>query len=320
MKNSSAYKIIILLTTSACMVQWPGHASAQNSANVPAGGSAKISSNKSFRDCADCPHMVTIPGGSFSMGSAATEVGRRKDGDPAHPVKISTFAMGKTEITRGQFAQFVKATGYTTGNKCWIIDNGKYEDRSGNWGRIGFKQDNNHPVVCISWNDANAYTKWLARKTGKPYRLPSEAEWEYAARGKTLTARYWGESPNAACTYANVADKTIKETIKVANAWKGHNCKDGFAYTAPVGSFKANAYGLNDMLGNVWEWTQDSYHKNYEGAPADGSAWQDEEEKRVLRGGSWYDAPRFVRSAGRDKAMPDSRYDNIGFRVVRMLP
>jgi formylglycine-generating enzyme required for sulfatase activity len=264
--------------------------------------------------------MVTIPGGSFSMGSAATEVGRRKDGDPAHPVKISTFAMGKTEITRGQFAQFVKATGYTTGNKCWIIDNGKYEDRSGNWGRIGFKQDNNHPVVCISWNDANAYTKWLARKTGKPYRLPSEAEWEYAARGKTLTARYWGESPNAACTYANVADKTIKETIKVANAWKGHNCKDGFAYTAPVGSFKANAYGLNDMLGNVWEWTQDNYHKNYVGAPADGSAWQDEEEKRVLRGGSWYDAPRFVRSAGRDKAMPDSRYDNIGFRVARMLP
>ena len=320
MRHSRIVKLIILNTATFCLMGWISHAVAQDTAPKPSAVTKKISAKKTFRDCADCPRMLVIPGDSFSMGSAATETGHRDDSEPVHPVKIASFALGKTEVTRGQFTQFVKATGYNAGDKCWIIDNGKYEERSGNWGSIGFMQTDNHPVVCTSWNDANAYTTWLARKTGQPYRLPTEAEWEYAARGKTSTARYWGESPNAACTYANVADKSMKEVIKVANAWKGHNCKDGFAYTAPVGSFKANAYGLNDMLGNVWEWTQDNYHKNYAGAPADGSAWQDNKKNRVLRGGSWYDAPRFVRSAGRDKAVPTIRYDNIGFRVARMLP
>ncbi|HUX91348.1 MAG TPA: formylglycine-generating enzyme family protein [Gallionellaceae bacterium] len=264
--------------------------------------------------------MVIIPSGNFEMGSPASEIKRKKDGVPVHQVNIGTFALGKTEITRGQFAEFVKETGYSTGNKCWAIDDGKYEERSGNWRKFGYSQNAKHPVACINWEDASAYTEWISRKTGKKYRLPTEAEWEYAARGETRTARYWGESPDDVCKYANVADKTAQKLIKLAADWKVHNCTDGFAYTAPVGSFKANAFGLNDMLGNVWEWVEDSYHDNYKGAPDDGSAWEGDGKKRVLRGGSWYDAPPYVSSAVRDKAVPTRRYDNFGFRIARMLP
>lgn len=237
-----------------------------------------------------------------------------------HRVNIATFALGKTEITRSQFAAFVKKTNYSTGNKCWLIADGKYEERKGNWRELGYPQNDKHPVTCINWNDAQAYTQWMSRKTGKQYRLPSEAEWEYAARGMTRTARYWGENPDKACRYANVADKTAQKKILATASWSVHNCTDGFVYTAPVSSFKANSFGLNDMLGNVWEWTEDSYHNSYKDAPTDGSAWQGDADKYVLRGGSWYDAPRFVRAAGRDSAAPTSRYDNFGFRLARTLP
>ena len=314
------HKLSGLIIATSCLMGWTAHAVAQDTAVKSPKAAKKITAQKIFSDCPGCPQMVVIPSGSLVMGSPAAEIGRRKDGDPVHQVNIGSFALGKTEITRGQFAAFVKASAYSTGNKCWAIEDGKYEERSNTWRKVGYVQDDKHPAVCISWNDASAYTEWLSRKTGKTYRLPTEAEWEYAARGNTRTARYWGESPDDACKYANVADKTTKELIKPAASWKVHNCTDGYAYTAPAGSFKANAYGLNDMLGNVWEWVEDSYHKNYQGAPVDGSAWQDKGKKRVLRGGSWYDAPQFVRAAGRDKAVPASRYDNIGFRVARLLP
>ena len=313
-------KLSGLIIATSCLMGWTAHTAAQE----PVVKSPKVEkqtiAQNIFRDCPGCPQMAVIPSGSFDMGSPAAEIGRRKDGDPVHRVNIVSFALGKTEITRGQFAAFVKETSYSTGNKCWSILNGKYEERSGNWQKFGYSQDDQHPVVCINWHDAIAYTKWISRKTGKKYRLPTEAEWEYAVRGKTRTARYWGESPDDACKYANVADMTATEQIKPAAEWKVHNCKDGFAYTAPAGSYKANSFGLHDMLGNVWEWVEDSYHKSYQGAPVDGSAWQGEGKQRVLRGGSWYDAPRYVRAAERDKAVPASRYDNIGFRVARMLP
>jgi formylglycine-generating enzyme len=320
MSQAEIYKLMGLIIATSCLMGRTAHAATQSTALKSPQVEKKIIAQKIFRDCPGCPRMVVIPGGSFDMGSPAAEIGRRKDGDPVHQVNIGTFALAKTEINRGQFAAFVKETGYSTGNNCWTIKDGKYEERIGNWGNVGYLQDNNHPVVCINWDDASAYTKWLSYKTGKKYRLPTEAEWEYAARGKALTARYWGEKPNDACAYANVADQSAKELIKPAASWKVHDCKDGFAYTAPAGSFKANAFGLNDMLGNVWEWVQDNYHESYQGAPVDGSAWQDGGKKRVLRGGSWYDAPPYVRAAGRDKAAPASRYDNFGFRVARMLP
>jgi sulfatase modifying factor 1 len=320
MKQSTLCKLLGLIIATSCLMEGPAYAATKHAVSKSSSAAHNLKAGKEFSDCPSCPKMVVIPSGSFEMGTPASEIGRGKDGDPMHQVNIATFALGKTEITRGQFAEFVKEMAYDTGNKCWTIEDGKYEERSGNWQKFGYSQDGTHPVVCISWNDASAYTEWLSRKTGKTYRLPSEAEWEYAARGNTRTARYWGENPDEACKYANVADKTTQKLIKPAATWKVHSCTDGFAYSAPVGSFKANAFGLYDMLGNVWEWVKDSYHESYQGAPVDGSAWEGDGNKRVLRGGSWYDAPQFVRADGRDKAAPASRYDNIGFRIARVLP
>jgi len=129
--------------------------------------------------------------------------------------------LGKTEITRGQFAEFVNKSGYITGDKCWTLEDGNYEERKGNWRELGYPQDDNNPVACINWNDAKAYAKWLSRKTGKKYRLPTEAEWEYAARGNTGTARYWGSNPDEACGYANAARQDSAGTDKRRNILVG---------------------------------------------------------------------------------------------------
>jgi sulfatase modifying factor 1 len=274
-----------------------------------------------FRDCRGCPVMVVIPAGRFEMGSPDSDEARSDDEGPLHRVKISAFALGRTEITRGQFAKFVRSTQYTVGDNCRTLENGKFEIRGGrSWLDLGFLQNNQHPAACINWNDAQAYAKWLSRKTGKKYRLPTEAEWEYAARARTVTARYWGDSPDTACRYANVADNTAKANIPGAPFWVLHDCTDGFAYTSPVGRFKANAFGLKDMLGNLWEWTEDSYHHSYDKAPTDGSAWQGESGKRVIRGGSWNNGPDRVRAAKRGRDDPDIRFCNIGFRLARSLP
>ena len=254
------------------------------------------------------------------MGSPDSEEGRGKDEGPVHYVNIAAFALGKTEITQGQFAAFVKQTGYNAGDKCWTLEHGKFAERSGNWRNPGYPQNDKHPVACINWNDAEAYAKWLSRKTGKQYRLPTEAEWEYAARGNTSTARYWGSNPDEACGYANGADKTAQTQIQGATSWSVHKCPDGFAYTTPIGSFKANAFKLHDMLGNIWEWTADIYHDSYTGAPADGLAWQGDGAKRVLRGGSWNNPPRDVRAAIRGKNKPALRFSTFGFRLARKLP
>jgi formylglycine-generating enzyme required for sulfatase activity len=293
----------------------PGHAAkASKSPRIPKAGSI-------FHDCPSCPEMVVIPAGSFAMGSPNSEDSRNDDEGPVHQVKLPAFALGMTEITRGQFSTFVKDSKYIPGNKCVTLDEGKFEEHSGrNWRDIGFLQTTTHPASCVSWNDAKAYTTWLAHKTGKQYRLPTEAEWEYAVRGNTSSSRYWGNNPDIACGFANVADKTARTQITGAHSWQVHNCTDGFAYTAPVGSFKANAFGLKDMLGNVLEWTEDSYHRSYIKAPIDGSAWQGDASKRVLRGGSWNNSPSRVRSAKRGMGKPDERFSYVGFRVTRMLP
>jgi formylglycine-generating enzyme required for sulfatase activity len=275
---------------------------------------------KTFRDCPDCPEMVVIPAGSFDMGSPDSEDGRDKDEGPVHRVKVAAFALSKTEITRGQFAAFVKKTRYNAGGKCWTLADGKFAERDGDWRKPGYPQNDKHPVACISWNDAQAFADWMSRRTGRQYRLPTEAEWEYAARGKTGGPRYWGDNPDEACKYANVTDKTAKAQIPASLSWVAHDCKDGFAYTAPVGRFRANAFGLKDMLGNVWEWTEDSYHDNYDGAPADGSAWDGKNTKHTLRGGSWNSDPQNVRAAVRNSNRPTLRFSIFGFRLARKLP
>ena len=282
-----------------------------------------VTAGKAFKDCADCPEMLVIPAGNFQMGSPSYEAGRQENEGPTHPVAINrSFALGKTHITRGQFAAFVSASGYDVGSKCYSFDGGKWEERQGrNWRDPGFPQQDSHPAVCINWNDAKAYAEWLSRKTGKSYRLPSEAEWEYAARAGTTTARYWGDSPDQACGYANVGDLTLKSQV-AGVTWETHNCSDGFAFTAPAASFKPNAFGLHDMIGNAWEWTEDCWNANYNGAPNDGSAWTTGQCSvgRVLRGGSWINSPRNARSANRLRNDSSVRGDGFGFRLARMLP
>jgi len=238
------------------------------------------------------PEMVVIPGGVFTMGSPDSEAGRSNDEGPQHSVKVVSFALGRYEVTFDEYDVFAKATGRKPPN-----DEG--------WGR-GLR-----PVINVSWDDALAYAAWLSQKTGQHYRLPTEAEWEYVARAGTTASRYWGDEPKLACNYANVRDKYF-------------DCDDGYAdKTAPVGSFIANPFGLQDMLGNVWEWVADCWHDSYQGAPVDGSDWEDgkacESGGRVLRGGSWYSIPGLVRSAFRGRYNPAYRYYFNGFRLARTL-
>jgi len=262
--------------------------------------------------------MVQIPAGSFTMGSPSGEAGRDGDEGPQRRVSVAAFSLAKTEITRGQFAAFVNDTGYNAGNACRTFEGGKWTENSGlNWRNPGYSQRDDHPVACVNWQDAQAYAQWLSRKTGQNYRLPSEAEWEYAARAGSSAARYWGDSASQACGYANVMDSTGKAQVSGVT-WEVHNCTDGHAYTAPVASFTANTFGLHDMIGNVWEWVEDCYQDSYTGAPTDGSARTSGScERRVLRGGSWYSDPGNARSAERLWNTPAVRQGSFGFRLAR---
>ncbi|HRZ07770.1 MAG TPA: formylglycine-generating enzyme family protein, partial [Candidatus Competibacteraceae bacterium] len=185
-----------------------------------------------------------------------------------------------------------------------------------NWRKPGYEQKDNYPVVCVSWNDALAYVKWLSDQTGQSYRLPTEAEWEYAARAGTTTARYWGEDPDQACRYANVGDQAAKKTFP---NWVIHECTDGVVYTAPVGSFQANAWGLKDMLGNVWEWTCSEWDEKYGGAESRCSTNSGTTGPLAVRGGSWRTPPDWVRSADRGWLTPTDRHSFVGFRLARSL-
>lgn len=257
------------------------------------------------------PEMVWIEGGEFSMGDI--QGSGDEDEQPVHSVLVNRFAMGRYEVTVGEFRRFVEDTGYQTDaekqNSCysWVGDDSKK-----NWHNLGFSQNDTHPVVCVSWNDATAYTKWLTEKTGHQYRLPTEAEWEYAARAGIATSRYWGNDPNDACRYANVYDNTLKQ--KDSLPWTNHRCTDGYASIAPVGSFKSNAFDLFDMLGNVWELTCSQYEDKYAGKEQHCVMSAD---LLVFRGGAWNNGPTDVRAAFRYRSNRDNRSDNLGFRVAR---
>jgi formylglycine-generating enzyme required for sulfatase activity len=280
----------------------------------------------SFKECDKCPEMVVVPAGSFTMGSPASEVGRRDDEGPQRSVTIAKpLAVGKFHVTFDHFAAFVADTGYDAGSKCYAFEGGKWEEKQGRfWRSPGFTQNGTHPAVCLNWGDAKAYVAWLARKTGKGYRLLSEAEWEYAARARTEPGQYpryfFGNDEKDLCRYGNGADQTAKSSSAVPKDWTFAPCSDGYAYTSPVGSFAANGFGLYDMLGNAWQWTEDCYHENYNGAPSDGSAWATGDcSRRVLRGGSWDNFPRVLRSANRIRGTADLRDYFYGFRVGRTL-
>ena len=270
-----------------------------------------------FRDCDACPELVVVPAGSFMMGSSPSEEGRDDDEGPQHRVTIAEpFAVGVHEVTRGEFARFVRETNRSAGNSCWFWDSNEEKAVEGsgrNWRNPGFEQTDRHPVVCVSWDDAQAYVRWLSRETGEGYRLLSESEWEYVARAGTRTARYWGESESGQCRYGNGADASTTFDWRVS-------CSDGHARTSPVGTYTGNGFGLHDVLGNVYEWVQDCWNKNYDGAPRDGGAWERGDcSLRVARGGSWGNAPRNLRAANRVRNSSGNRYDILGFRIARTL-
>jgi sulfatase modifying factor 1 len=289
------------------------------------GLSAAAMAGEAFKDCPDCPKMVMVPAGTFRMGSTEAETAREQVPDkfarserPQHRVSITrSFALSQYPVTRGEFAAFVRDTGHDRSG-CYVEVDGKVvADEKWSWRNPGFEQTDQHPVVCISRDDAQLYVEWLSRKTGKSYRLPSEAEWEYAARAGTETERYWGEGRDEACSYANVADLTGAEAL----GWKRDNsdfqCRDGYVHSAPVGSFRPNGFDLYDMLGNVQQWTGDCWHESYADAPADGSAWTTGNcERPVVRGGAWNSNPRNVRAARRNGYTPNYRFSVIGFRVA----
>jgi sulfatase modifying factor 1 len=284
-------------------------------------------------DCSDCPGMLVIPGGSCVMGSPDDEPGRYRFEGPQRRVQVATFAMGQTEVTRGQYAAFVADTHRPEDPGCLTMGDGSaaegISDAQASWRQPGFEQTGAHPVVCVSWNDATAYAAWLSRRTGQPYRLPSEAEWEYAARAGTTTAYYWGDSADRGCAYMNGGDANIlralphwQETL-AREVSRGESdarlvgCDDGAGFTAPVGRYRPNALGLHDMLGNVWELVEDCW---YEALPVDGRAHTHPGcEFHRARGGCWDDYPKDLRSARRSRVPPTYRSSISGFRIARSM-
>ena len=253
-----------------------------------------------FRDCEICPEMVALPGGLFMMGSPPGERDRHDKEGPAHEVSIGAFAIGRYEVTRGEYAFFVHETGYASEEGCYVSGKTVWQmDRSKSWRDPEFRQSDRHPVVCVSWPDAKAYAAWLSQRTGWRYRLPSEAEWEYAARAG-ITGPFW-------------FGKRIRRNQ--ANYWRRVKA------TEAVGSYTANSFGLFDVHGNVWEWVEDCSTKSYVGAPADGSAWISKSRcrYRIMRGGSWNNPPSALRSAYRVGFRTTAHNYTVGFRVARKL-
>jgi formylglycine-generating enzyme required for sulfatase activity len=296
-----------------------------------------------FRDCPDCPEMVVIPAGNFTMGSsseekswAASHGGSMQavaDEAPQHQVSLPSFALGKHDVTRGEYAAFARETGYPAGDGCGrgraIF---KWEkDPKLTWENPGHPQTDRDPVVCVSWQDARAYIEWLNGKVRQktsasgngPYRLPSESEWEYAARAGTTTKFYWGKDDDDAPIHAWFNANSGCENVS------GLFCEHD--RTHPVGAKPPNAFGLYDMAANVWQWTEDCYDNSYAGIPADGRANEapssDPKAKdgqgnclRVDRGSSWMFPSWLLRPATRERNPADYRNDIMGFRVARTLP
>ncbi len=267
-------------------------------ADIPAGsffmGACKLSPGQAAENRAPSATTGSLASGAACPSGAVSDPEAYEDETPQHLVRLKAFQLGKTEVTLGQFKQFIQATG----NQPLLNDDfRKYNDTQGDYA----------PVVQVSWHDAQAFVHWLNQSKPKTdrgvYRLPSEAEWEYAARGGTRTRYYFGEG----------LDKKFGQY-----AWYDKNAGDR---QRAVGGKKPNAFGLYDMLGNVWEWTEDCWNESYQGAPVDGSAWTSGEcGKRVVRGGSWFDVPIYLRASVRFGDRADRRINYDGFRVARALP
>jgi formylglycine-generating enzyme required for sulfatase activity len=270
-----------------------------------------------IHDCPLCPAMTVLPAGRFKQGATAEESSGSFD-KPLHWVEIGhAFALSTNAVTVDEFQAFVTDTARDMQGGCDTYDGAWTHVATANWKNPGFPQTGSHPVTCVSWNDAQAYAGWLSSKAGHPYRLPSASEWEYAARAGVETAAPWSTAAADACANANVADQSAAQQYP---GWSVFGCSDGWVNTAPVGKFKANAFGLNDMLGNVFQWTQDCWKADYAHAPVDGSARSDGDcAERELRGGSWFTSPSYVRSSYRNHFAADYRTSTVGIRLVREI-
>lgn len=297
---------------------------------VPRPTPAPPSQSGVTRDCEDCPELVRIPAGSFSMGASAAEEERegfrndyRGRSIPIHTVRIrAPFLLGRTDVTRGQYAVFAQAIGRKMSRCCCYGWDGRdiSQGDTRSWASPGFPQSDDDPAVCVGFDDAQAYLDWLSSRTGQRYRLPSEAEWEYAARAGTHTVRFWGDGAGEQCANANGADQSARSQIRGARNWSAAACDDGNPYTSPVGHFRPNAFGLYDMLGNVMQWTSDCWNATYVSAPDDGSSLQRGEcDTRVVRGGDWQSDPSYLRSGYRGRSETGRRSNATGFRVARSL-
>ena len=250
-----------------------------------------------LKDCEDSPELVVIPGGSFDMGDT---LGNGYDYEkPVHRVKVDAFLIGRYEVTVGEWRACVAAAACPPA--------GAAQD-----------PDPRHPVSLVSWDEAQLYLAWLGRRAGRSYRLPSEAEWEYAARAGGQTQYTWGNTETSICQHANILDLSGH---KAHPSWTWYaGCDDGHAEAAPVGSFPPNAWGLHDMIGNVWEWVADCWHGNYEGAPDTARPWlEDACSKHVNRGGGWGNHARTARVSTRDGDIHSAHSDGLGFRVARSI-
>lgn len=291
-----------------------------------------------FQDCDDCPEMVVVPAGQFIMGTADSEAGRLTNEGPQREVTIAKpFAISKYEVTIGQYRQFSEETNRgVRNNNCVVVTGlrGGEPVQGKSWEDPNYDVEENHPVACISWNDSQDFVGWLAEKTGQPYRLLTEAEWEYAARAGTSTRYAFGNDETELCEYANVPDAAAKAELEKNEGWSPWlyvACDDGYGIqSAPVGTYKPNGFGLYDMHGNVWEWVEDCYYDSFVGAPKDGSAWGSGEAcEHVVRGGSLSapvsasrSAMRFagiteLRGPAAEKAPKEWHNFNLGLRIAR---
>lgn len=274
------------------------------------------------------PSVINIPSGCFQMGSPEYELGRGVD-EVMHRMCVKGFKLAKNEVTVEEFSRFVEATHFVTDAEnnnlesgCWSYQNDP--DKPWDWRSwANWKQPvegsallKNYPATCVSYNDVMAYIEWLNKVTGQEYRLPTEVEWEYAARAGTTTAHYWGNNSDIACGYANVADTSVSGVYK----WPvTHSCEDGHFYAAAVKSFPANSFHLHDMLGNAWEWVCSKYEEKYNGSEETCIGPKPDNEVLIsIRGGGWNADAARVRAAHRNWAVAWSRQANLGFRLVRV--
>ncbi|MCC7200531.1 MAG: SUMF1/EgtB/PvdO family nonheme iron enzyme [Gammaproteobacteria bacterium] len=306
-------------------VAWPAFAQAP-----PPAEPAAQASPAPATECAECPALATVPPGSFQLGTSpdAAEVDAATGETPALAVVIGKpFMIAQHEVTVGEFRRFVEATGHNVVDECRVWLGGQWVHLRGrSWRDPGYAQPprDDEPVVCVNWDDAAAYAEWLSQKSGKRYRLPSESEWEYAARGGTSWPRYWSATDSSeqalvsrACEFANVYDTSAAAATPLP--WPNARCNDLHPAIAPVGQYKPNAFGVHDAIGNAREWVADCWTTSYHGRPQDGRAWTWTGgcEQRGVRGGSWASRPADARAAARSAEDRGLRQADLGFRVVR---